>query len=165
MKGPCLYERVYKVLALVVALSDTIITILIAFALTLYLDFPLNIIASIMLVLVSAVACYKAYKWLLTRAHIISWLAESCGACPIIHRLGREACCMADGKCVCVDLVYGDRVEVEMSEVVRKVKISPLAPLNFYAATPLGDGKILALSCREANTLVEARGSVKRLHS
>lgn len=165
MKGSCLYVRVYRVLAAAVALSDALVTILIALTLIIYLNPPLNLIASSLLILASAVACYRAYRWLLTRAHIISRLAESCGACPVVHRLGREACCMADGKCVCVDLVYGDKVEVEISEVERKVKISPLAPLNFYAATPLGDGKVLTLSCREANTLLEARGSVKRLHS
>lgn len=165
MKEPCIYERIYKGLAVVVALGDAIVTIAMALALALYLYPPVNMIAILITILVSMTVCYRACKWLTERASMIARLAELCGTCPIVHRVGREACCMSNGKCICVDLVYGDQVEVEISRVLRKVKINPLAPLNFYAATPLGDGEVLTLSCREANTLLEARGSVKRLHS
>ena len=165
MSRSCTYERIYKMLAVAVALGDITATITTALALTLYLYPPLNLIAVSLLLLASAITCYRACKWLLERAHMLARLAELCGECPVVHRKGREACCMSGGKCVCVDLVYGDHVEVEISEVLREIRISPLTPLNFYAATPLGDGEVLTLSCREANTLLEVRGSVKRVHA
>ncbi len=164
MREECnLYKTAYRVVALLVMAYDIIATSVAILLTYKYLEGAARIALTVIILSTSVLAGYKVFEWLLSRATIISRLEELCGGCPVIHRLGREACCHVRGSCICVDLVYGVARMTLINEIINVYRIKPWSPLNFYGATPLEDGRVLTLSCRERDALVEARGSVERV--
>jgi hypothetical protein len=163
LRGPRAYSLAYRASAALLAAADCLATLTLAAAMVKYLGPAAGAALSAIIALASLPVAYSLCRWLWSRAKLLD-LVDSCCREATVHRAGREVCCRAEGAAwVCVDLVYSETRLVKVRWVEREVEITPLTPLNFSCASPIGGGRIVALSCSKANTLLVGEGVVEKV--